>query len=116
MPPGTRTLHTVFTLEPNLMEGDMLWDKYNIPSLLDELLWVSQNQICTNEAIAYPLPRIVDALERWLKENLSQSYLFENIPDFVTYVQHRTRSLRDLGCKCANVCISSRCQCIVQSR
>jgi hypothetical protein len=66
MPPSTRMLHTVFTLEPSLMEGGMLWDECNIPSLLDELLWVSQNQIYTNEAIAYQLLSIIDALEEWL--------------------------------------------------
>jgi hypothetical protein len=116
MPPGVRTLHTVFTLEPSLMEGGMLWDECNIPSLLDELLWVSQNQICTNEAIAYQLPSIVDALEGWLHENLSQSSAVESIPDYVACVQRGIRSLRELGCKCANRCVSSRCQCIVQSR
>ncbi|GAB7336655.1 hypothetical protein MBLNU13_g10339t1 [Cladosporium sp. NU13] len=44
MPPGVRTLHTVFTLGPSLMEGGMLWDECKIPALLDELLWVAQNQ------------------------------------------------------------------------
>jgi hypothetical protein len=116
MPPGTRMLHTVFTLEPSLTEGGMLWDGCNIPSLLDELLWVAQNQICTNEAIAYQLPNIVDALEGWLQENLSQSSAVESIPDYVACVQRRIRSLRDLGCKCANGCARSRCQCIVQGR
>jgi hypothetical protein len=38
MPPGLRTLHTIFTLGPSLMEGGMLWDEYNIPALLEELL------------------------------------------------------------------------------
>jgi hypothetical protein len=113
MPPGTRMLHTVFTLEPSLMEGGMLWDENNIPSLLDELLWVSQNQICTNEAIAYQLPSIVDALEGWLQENLTQSSAIESNPDYVACVQRGIRSLRDLGCKCANGCVSSRCQCMV---
>ena len=116
MPPGTRILHTVFTLEPSLMEGGMLWDERNIPSLLDELLWVSQNQICTNEAIAYQLPSIVDALEGWLQENLSQSSAIDSIPDYVACVQRGIRSLRDLGCKCANGCFVSRCQCTVQGR
>jgi hypothetical protein len=116
MPPGTRMLHTVFTLEPSLMEGGMLWDEQNIPSLLDELLWVSQNQICTNEAIAYQLPGIVDVLEGWLQENLSQSSAIESIPDYVACVQRGIKSLRELGCKCANGCFVSRCQCTVQGR
>ena len=116
MPPGTRMLHTVFTLEPSLMEGGMLWDECNISSLLDELLWIAQNQICTNKAIAYQLPSIVDALEAWLQENLSQSPAVESIPDYVACVQRGIRNLRDLGCKCAYGCVSSRCQCIVQSR
>jgi hypothetical protein len=63
MPPGLRVLHAVFTLEDSLMEGGMMWDEYNIPQLLDELLWVGQNQSCTNEAIAYQLPGIIDSLK-----------------------------------------------------
>jgi hypothetical protein len=114
MPPGTRMLHTISTLEPSLMEGGMLWDECNIPSLLNELLWVSQNQIYTNEAIAYQLPSIVDTLEGWLQENSSQSSAVKSIPDYVACVQRGIRSLRDLGCKCASRCVSSRCQCIVQ--
>jgi hypothetical protein len=51
MVPGLRLLHAVFTLETSLMEGGMLWVEYNIPQLLDELLWVGQNQSYTNEAI-----------------------------------------------------------------
>jgi len=65
MPPGTRVLHTVFTIEPSLMEGGMVWDECNIPALLDELLWLSKNQVGTNETIAYQLPSIIDALESW---------------------------------------------------
>lgn len=68
MPSGLRVLHTVLTLEPSLMEGGMLWDERNIPALLDELLWVAQHQLCTNEALAYQLPSIIDALESWVKE------------------------------------------------
>jgi hypothetical protein len=116
MPPGMRVLHTVFTLEPSLMEGGMLWDECNIPSLLDELLWVLQNQICTNEAIAYQLPSIIDALEGWVQENSIRLSALESPPDYVACVQYGIRSLRDLGCKCADGCVSSRCQCRVQGR
>jgi hypothetical protein len=116
MPPGMRVLHTVFTLEPSLMEGGMLWDECNIPSLLDELLWVLQNQICTNEAVAYQLPSIIDALEGWVQENSIRLSAIESPPDYVACVHYGIRSLRDLGCKCANGCISSRCQCRVQGR
>ncbi|KAM0724098.1 hypothetical protein Q7P37_000278 [Cladosporium fusiforme] len=68
MPPGLRVLHAVLTLEPSLMEGGMLWDERNNPALLDELLWVAQHQICTNEALAYQLPSIIDTLESWVRE------------------------------------------------
>jgi hypothetical protein len=117
MPPGIRVLHTVFTLEPSLMEGGMLWDECNIPSLLDELLWVSQNQLCTNEAIAYQLPSIIDALEGWVKENHLRLSALEGISDYLPCVEYKIGRLRDLGCKCVHTCArNSRCQCRVQSR
>jgi hypothetical protein len=114
MPPGMRVLHTVFTLEPSLMEGGMLWDECNIPSLLDELLWVLQNQICTNEAVAYQLPSIIDALEGWVQENSILLSAIESPPDYVACVHYGIRSLRDLGCKCGTGCVGSGCQCRVQ--
>ncbi|KAK5109966.1 hypothetical protein LTR85_001799 [Meristemomyces frigidus] len=71
MPPGLRVVHAVFTAEPSLMEGGMMWDDHNVPDILDGLLWVIQNQVCTNEAVAFQLPDIVDALEQWIQENHS---------------------------------------------
>ena len=81
MPPGLRVLHAVFTLETSLMEGGMLWDEYNIPNLLHELLWVSQNRSCTNEAIAYQLPEIINCLEIWMQEEGARLSSLTNKPE-----------------------------------
>jgi hypothetical protein len=115
MPPGVRVLHTVFTLETSLMVGGMLWDEYNIQDLLDELLWVGQNQLCTNEAIAYQLPKIIDSLEIWIEENGAR--LSPTINEYITSVQQGIRRLRSLGCKCSGRCDKNGgCRCGAQRR
>jgi hypothetical protein len=117
MPPGLRVLHTVFTLETSLMEGGMLWDEYNIPNLLDELFWVAQNQTCTNEAIAYQLPSIIDSLEIWVQENGVRLSTIGNNADYVTSAKQGMRKLQSLGCRCSRRCNkNSGCRCSTQER
>jgi hypothetical protein len=117
MPPGLRILHTVFTLGPSLMEGGMLWDEYNIPALLDELLWVAQNQTCTNEAIAYQLPSIIDILEIWIREHGDRLSIVSQSPDYIQIVERGIRRLRDLGCRCVRGCTKTPgCPCSIQRR
>jgi hypothetical protein len=117
MPPGLRVLHAVFTVEDSLMEGGMLWDEYNIPKLLDELLWVGQNQSCTNEAIAYQLPSIIDSLEIWLQENDRRLSTTGSNPDYITNVKQGITKLRNLGCECSRRCDkNSGCRCSTQRR
>lgn len=117
MPPGLRLLHTVFTIETSLMEGGMLWDEKNIPQLLDELLWVAHNQSCTNEAIAYQLPSIIDSLEVWIRENAARLSAIGNNPDYITSARQGIRNLRGLGCECLRRCDkSSNCHCSTQKR
>jgi hypothetical protein len=117
MPPGLRTLHAVFTLGSSLMEGGMLWDEYNIPALLDELLWVAQNQACTNEAIAYQLPSIIDTLEIWTREHDDRLSIVRKSPDYIQIVERGIRRLRDLGCRCVRGCTKTPgCPCSIQRR
>jgi hypothetical protein len=117
MPPGLRVLHAVFTLETSLMEGGMLWDECNIPDLLDELLWVGENQSCTNEAIAYQLPGIIDSLENWIQEDDARFSAIENNSDYITRVKQGIRNLRSLGCECSRRCDkNSGCHCSTQRR
>jgi hypothetical protein len=117
MPPGVRTLHTVFTLGPSLMEGGMLWDECNIPALLDELLWVAQNQSCTNEAIAYQLPSIVDALETWIGEHHERLSALGGDLNYVETIKRGIGKLRDLGCKCTSGCRKNPdCLCSIHER
>jgi hypothetical protein len=117
MPPGLRVLHTVFTIETSLMEGGMLWDENNIPQLLDELLWVGQNQSCTNEAIAYQLPSIIDSLEIWIHENGARISAIGKDSDYITSVKQGIRNLRSLGCKCSHRCDkNSSCHCSTEKR
>jgi hypothetical protein len=117
MPPGLRVLHTVFTLGPSLMEGGMLWDECNVPALLDELIWVARNQSCTNEAIAYQLPRIIDTLEIWIEEHGERLSALRESPGYIQAVKRGIGALRDLGCKCAHGCTKNPdCPCSVQMR
>jgi hypothetical protein len=117
LPPGVRTLHTVFTLGPSLMEGGMLWDECNIPALLDELLWVAQNQSCTNEAIAYQLPSIIDTLEVWVEEHGPRISASGNNANYCQIIKRGIMELRNLGCKCVRGCTKNRdCPCRIQRR
>jgi hypothetical protein len=117
MPPGLRVLHAVFTLENSLMEGGMLWDECNIPDLLDELLWVGQNQSCTNEAIAYQLPGMIDSLEIWIQENSARLSAIGNNPNYITSANQGIRKLRSLGCECPRRCDKNNsCHCSTQRR
>ncbi|KAM0721368.1 hypothetical protein Q7P37_002292 [Cladosporium fusiforme] len=117
MPPGVRTLHSVLTLEDSLMEGGMLWDEHNIPALLDELLWVAQHQLCTNEPIAYQLPKIIDELECWAREQGNETPDRISSPEHVHLINSGVETLRGLGCKCGRICKSAdTCQCIALAR
>jgi len=117
MPPGVRTLHAVFTLETSLMEGGMLWDECNIPDLLDELFWVGKNQSCTNEALAYQLPSIIQCLETWIKENSARLSVDGNNADYIKTAEQGIRKLQSLGCKCSRRCDkNSGCCCVIENR
>jgi hypothetical protein len=115
MPPGLRTLHTVFTLGPSLVQGGMLWDEYNIPALLDELLWVAQNQACTIEAITYQLPSIVDIMEIWIRAHGERLSIVRKSPGYIQIVERGIDRLRYLGCKCVRGCTKTPdCSCSIQ--
>lgn len=117
MPPGLRALHAVFTIEPSLMEGGMVWDENNIPALLGELLWLSQNQLCTNEAIAYQLPSIINALEAWVQENSGRLASSVNYDSYLKECEIGIKNLQGLGCRCVRRCSEEAgCPCIAQER
>jgi hypothetical protein len=40
MPPGTRVIHAVLTLETCLMDGGMLWDDVTLLPLLQTIHWI----------------------------------------------------------------------------
>lgn len=105
------------TLGPSLMEGGMLWDECNIPALLDELLWVAQNQPCTNEAIAYQLPSIIDILEVWVEEHGERLSASGNNANYCQTIKQGIQELRNLGCKCIRGCTKNcDCPCRIQAR
>lgn len=107
LPPGIRVVHAVFTPEPSLAEGGMLWDERNIPGILDGLWWVAQNQACTNEAVPYQLPEIIDALEQWIDEQ-SDHFIVAHRAD----IKEKIHRLRTLGCTCISSCASNaHCSC-----
>lgn len=117
MPPGLRVLHTVFTLGTSLMEGGIIWDECNIPALLDELLWVAQNQSCTNEAVAYQLPEVIDSLRIWINENGEGLSTRESDPEYVTNAMQGIEKLQNLGCNCPGRCKhNDGCRCKLEDR
>jgi hypothetical protein len=97
IPPGVRVLHTIFTLETSFIAGGMLWDEYNITTLLDELLWAKRNQVCTNDTIAYHLPEIIQSLEIWIQENGARLPAVGNNSEYIRSVQQGIRRLRGIS-------------------
>jgi hypothetical protein len=117
MPPGVRTVHAVFTPEPCLIEGGMLWDDNCLPETLQGLLWVGRNQACTNEAIAYQMPALIDALEQWaFQMNQNNASKPEDIK-YYQDVQAGIAQLRELGCDCRQGCQRAKvCRCRDEER
>lgn len=97
IPPGVRVLHTIFTLQTSFIAGGMLWDEYNITTLLDELLWAKRNQVCTNDTIAYHLPEIIQSLEIWIQENGARLPAVGNNSEYIRSVQQGIRRLRGIS-------------------
>ncbi|KAF2150192.1 hypothetical protein K461DRAFT_230059 [Myriangium duriaei CBS 260.36] len=112
MPPGVRCIHAVFTPVPTLVEGGMLWDERNIPQLLDGLRWVAENQLCTNEAVPYQLPKVIDALEQWTTEQAGRLAPDGNGEAYLALVRDKIGKLRALGCVCTSDCsVAGGCPC-----
>lgn len=106
MPPGTRVIHAVLTLETCLMDGGMLWDDLTLLPLLRTLHWIGRNQNATNEALPLQLGDVLNQLERVLGQAVSGSR-FGDIAGLLEAI----RDLRDLGCKCElcdEICPCSR--------
>lgn len=117
MPPGLRVIHAVFSLEPCLMTGGMLWDERNIPEILDGLIWIANNQTCTNEALAYQLPDVVEAFQAWFDENCKRLASQDEIGEYRKSVYNRLDKLRSLGCECSSACgDTDECTCIQNVR
>ncbi|GAB7336302.1 hypothetical protein MBLNU13_g09049t2 [Cladosporium sp. NU13] len=73
MPPGTRVIHAVLTLETCLMDGGMLWDDLTLLPLLHTIHWIGRNQNATNEALPFQLGEVLNQLERALDQVVGTS-------------------------------------------
>jgi hypothetical protein len=95
MPPGTRVIHAVLTLETCLMDGGMLWDDLTLLPLLQTIHWIGRNQNATNEALPFQLGDILNQLERALDQVVGASR-FGHTAGLLQVI----RDLRSLGCEC----------------
>jgi hypothetical protein len=95
MPPGTRIIHAVLTLETCLMDGGMLWDDLTLLPLLQTIHWIGSNQNATNEALPFQIGDVLNQLERVLGSKMG-------IPRFgdTAGLFEVIRDLRSLGCEC----------------
>ena len=98
MPPGLPVIHSFFTPEPCLMEGGILWDECSIPEILEGLTWIAKNPACTNEAIAYQMPELIDTLEQWFDENHVHMVEEEQDSQYQDAIKAGIAKLRSLGC------------------
>jgi hypothetical protein len=95
MPPGTRVIHAVLTLETCLMDGGMLWDDLTLLPLLQTIHWIGRNQNATNEALPYQLGAVLNQLERAFDQVVGTSR-FGHTAGLLQAI----RDLRSLGCEC----------------
>lgn len=95
MPPGTRIIHAVLTLETCLMDGGMLWDEMTLLPLLQTIYWIGRNQKVTNEALPFQARDVLNQLEKVLGRKTDSSR-FGNTAGLFKMI----RDLRSLGCEC----------------
>jgi hypothetical protein len=106
MPPGTRVIHAVLTLETCLMDGGMLWDDLTLLPLLQTIHWIGRNQNATNEALPFQLGDVLRQLEKALDQVVGTSRLGDTAE-----LSQVIRDLRSLGCECElcdEICPCSR--------
>ncbi|KAJ5195623.1 uncharacterized protein N7498_009061 [Penicillium cinerascens] len=102
MPPALRVVHSVFTPEPCLLEGGVLWDECCIPEILEGLAWIAKNQTCTNEAISNPLPELINTLEQWFDENHAHLLEEQQVSQYQDAIKAGIATLRALSYDCYN--------------
>jgi hypothetical protein len=109
MPPGTRVIHAVLTLETCLMDGGMLWDDVTLLPLLQSIYWIGRNQKATNEALPFQLGEVLNQLE----SGLDQVVGITRFGDAAGLLK-AIRDLRSLGCEC-DLC-DDTCPCSQEGR
>ncbi|KAF4547291.1 Hypothetical protein D9617_48g089520 [Elsinoe fawcettii] len=69
MRPGQRTVHAAMSLDLCVLQGGMFWDYDEVEGTLEDLIWLANNPITTNEELALQLPdvieRLISRLEKW---------------------------------------------------
>jgi hypothetical protein len=109
MPPGTRVIHAVLTLETCLMDGGMLWDDLTLLPLLETIHWIGRNQNATNEALPFQLGGVLSQLGMAL-DQVAGSSRFGDTAGLLKVI----RDLRSLGCEC-ELC-DETCSCSREDR
>ena len=69
MKPGVMCVHAPLSVTDCLMAGGMLWDKENLAMILDNVSWILQKQIVTNEPAGRQLPSIIETLIEWANKD-----------------------------------------------
>lgn len=109
MPPGVPVVHAVHSPQTSLMSGGMLWDSLSIVPTLKLVHHIAVNQQSTNEAIAYQLPEILDALEKLVKKDTTRFQGLQQGALFWTQFTDTLKALRKLGCDCSSA--AQECPC-----
>jgi hypothetical protein len=116
MPPGLRVVHAVHSPVSGLMEGGMLWDSLNVLEILRSILWICENQLATNEAIAFQLPRTIENLKHLLHVQAKKCQGPRNDEPLLGSIGSAIQALENLGCKCSSSSCGMQCECIRSRR
>jgi hypothetical protein len=81
------------------MEGGGLWDDYSLAEILRALLWVGHHQAHLKETVSYQLPALINALEQWVCQNVTDSTIDHEDSEYWQNIRKEITRLRKRACE-----------------
>lgn len=115
MPPGCNVVHAVLTLDASVMEGAMLWDENTITRILNNMLWIANNQRVTNEPWPNNIQAILTRLDQAVFADPDRFWGPDAPATSLEAYESASMGIRSLACSCARRC-ASHCPCRLAER
>ncbi|KAK4903961.1 hypothetical protein LTR49_026500 [Elasticomyces elasticus] len=111
IPPGLRAVLAVHSPVSCLMEGGMLWDELSVLEILRSVAWTRENEVITNKAMTYQLPRIVNDLKRMVCARTDRFRGTQSDTQFLEAIESAMQNLEHMGCTCEPPSCGALCKC-----